>query len=158
LVYALAAYTITVSVLVLYGVVLQHRERVHAVEVSEAGAADGGGAVSAPAGFNVGAALLSPFWMWHHGMRLPGALLLALCLALVPLYRSGPSIALVAVGIVLVAAGAALGVVGNRIAAAHRGDGNVARLSASQLPWAVVGVALYTVVLPWGWFWLRASS
>lgn len=155
MIYAIAAYSITLSVLALYGVTLQHRERVFASEAAVERAAV---SPPPPAGFNVGAALLSPFWMWQHGMRLPGVVLLALFVAMVPLYRAGMWIPLLAVGLVPLAAGAALGLVGNRIAAGHRGEESVARFSASQLPWALAGIALYTVVLPWAWFLVQTPS
>jgi hypothetical protein len=61
------------------------------------------------------------------------------------------------VGMVPLAAGAALGFVGNRIAVAHRGVENQADFSASQLPWAMVGVMLFAFVLPWAWYFMNAT-
>ncbi len=89
-------------------------------------------------------------------MRLPGAALFVLCTAMVPLYDREMWIPLLFVAIVPVAAGAALGFVGNRIAADHRGVESLAELSTSQLPWATVGVVLYAFVLPWVWYFQDA--
>jgi hypothetical protein len=90
-------------------------------------------------------------------MRLPGAGLLVFCTAIVPLYGRAMWIPLLFVGMVPLAAGAALGFVGNRIAVSHRGVESLADFSASQLPWAVVGVALYAFVLPWVWYFASAA-
>jgi hypothetical protein len=90
-------------------------------------------------------------------MRLPGAGLLVLCTAMVPLYGRAMWIPLLFVGMVPLAAGAALGFVGNRIAVNHRGVESLADFSASQLPWATVGVTLYAFVLPWVWYFASAA-
>ena len=111
-----------------------------------------------PPGFNLGAALLSPFWMWAHGMRLPGVIVLAFFLALLPLYDRAVWLPRLFVGIVPLAAGAALGLVGNRIAIAHRGPESVASFSTNQLPWALVGITLFTIVLPWAWYFVYAGA
>ncbi len=155
LIYAVAAYTITIASLTLYGVVLQHRGRVFAHARDSILTAEGG---RLQRGFNVGAALLSPLWMLRHGMPLPGALLLALVAALIPLYARGLWIPALFVAIVPLAAGAALGFVGNRIAVRHRGDETVAEFAASQLPWAAAGVLLYAGVLPWIWYAIQANA
>lgn len=151
MIYVIAAYTITLSALVLYGVLLQHRGRVFSVgpDGMPTGIADG-----PPTGFNPGAALLSPIWMWGHGMRLPGVVLLALCTAMVPLYLREMWTPLLFVAMIPIAAGAALGFVGNRVAAGHRGAESPAEFSSSQLPWAIAGITLYAFVLPWLWYFL----
>lgn len=91
-------------------------------------------------------------------MRLPGATLLAICLVLVPLYEGEMWTPFLFVAMVPVAAGTALGFVGNRIAVKHRGAESMAQFSRSQLPWATTGVALYAFGLPWVWYFLSALS
>jgi len=150
-IYVIAAYSITLSALVLYSVLLQHRGRVFSADQNAATAGTAGGS---PNGFNIGAALLSPVWMWRHGMRLPGVVLLVLFAAMVPLFNREMWIPLLFVATVPIAAGAALGFVGNRIATGHRGAESLAEFSASQLPWAIAGVTLYAFVLPWVWYFL----
>jgi prolipoprotein diacylglyceryltransferase len=164
-VYAIAAYTITLGALALYAVMLQHRRRVFAASPDALhGGSDGRSvATGDPPGFNLGAALLAPFWMWRHGMPIPGTILLGTWIAVVPLYANAryPNaewIALVFVGAVPLAAGAALGFVGNRIARGHRGAESVAAFSASQLPWATAGVVLFSIVLPWAWYFAFAAG
>ncbi|MEM9177446.1 MAG: hypothetical protein AAGC67_19700 [Myxococcota bacterium] len=153
MVYAIAAYSITLGVLGLYWAVLAHRR----VEIETAHARAAGRALSDPRkGFNVGALLLAPFWMLRHGMTIPGALLLLPTLAIVPLFHRELWIPLLFVGMVPLAAGAALAFVGNRIAVAHTGLDAPDAYSASQLPWALAGIAFYTVVLPWAWFFARS--
>jgi hypothetical protein len=147
LIYAIAAYSITLSALALYGVVLQHRARVYSLDQDSS-------AGIVPAGFNVGAALLSPFWMWAHGMRLPAALLFGIGAAMIPLLEREMWIPVMLLGSTLLAAGAALGFVGNRIAFGHRGNESLRDFSSSQLPWSTIGIALYTIVFPWGWYFL----
>ncbi len=159
MIYVIAAYTITLGALALYGVLLQHRGRVFAVdaETMTTGSSDGTtGAV--PLGFNVGAAFLSPIWMWRHGLRRPGVVLLVLYVALVPLYDRGMWIPFLFVAMVPLAAGAALGFVGNRIAVAHRGAERLAKFSASQLPWSTAGVVFSAIVLPWVWYFRYAAG
>ncbi len=149
MVYTIAAYTLTLGALALYGVVMQHRLRVS----SAALAATGGGPPLDPRkGFNLGAALMSPFWMFAHGMRLPGALLIAMTLALVPLFVQAMWLPTLFVSLVPLAAGSVLSFLGNRIGVDHTGLEDAGAFSASQLPWAVAGVLLYTVVLPWAWY------
>ena len=155
MIYVIAAYTITLSALALYGVVLQHRGRVFA---SDQDAMTTGTAGGLPRGFNVGAALLSPIWMWGHGMRLAGAALLVPYMAMVPLYDREVWMPLLFVAMVPLAAGAALGFVGNRIAVGHRGAESRGDFSRSQLPWATAAVALYAFVLPWVWYFLYADA
>ena len=155
MIYVIAAYTITLSALGLYTVLMQHRGRVFAAEQD---ATTLGTAGAPPRGFNVGAALLSPVWMWVHGMRLPGAALLVFCVAMVPLYGRAMWIPFLFVTMVPLAAGAALGFVGNRIAMAHRGVESLADFSASQLPWATVGITLFAFVLPWVWYFVNSAA
>ncbi len=154
MIYAVAAYTITLSALALYGVLLQHRERVFAGDQDTTTNVLAGGL---PRGFNLGAALLSPLWMWKHGMRLPGLVPLVFFGAAVLLYGRQMWIPFLLAAMVPLAAGAALGFVGNRIAVGHRGAETIAEFSASQLPWATAGIGLYTFVLPWAWYFLYAS-
>ncbi len=156
MIFVVAAYSITLGVLAFYGVLLQHRERVYgaaSVGSAEATSEDSG----AIRGFNLGAMLLAPFWMWSHGMRLPGTILLGLEAGVIGLFlrgagRGAGGIGVLLLSIVLLAASVALGVVGNRVAARHRGAESVAAFSASQFPWAVAGIVVYTVVLPWAWY------
>ena len=154
MIYVVAAYTITMSALALYAVLLQHRGRAFAADQDAIGTV---GAMGLPQGFNLGAALLSPFWMWKHGMRLPGSILLAFFAATVLLYERQMWIPFLFAAMVPLAAGAALGFVGNRIAAKHRGVESVAELSANQLGWATTGIGLYAFVLPWALYFLYAG-
>lgn len=153
MVYTIAAYTITIGTLALYGVLIRYRQRVAVATLARAG----GATASDPRrGFNLGAALLAPFWMWRHGMRLPGALLFVVSLAMLPLFQQQMWLPLYAVAMVLVAAGAALGLAGNRIAVEHLEIDDPAAFASSQLPWAIIGIVVTTVVLPWTWFFLGA--
>ena len=146
MIYTLAAYSITAGVLALYGVLMQHRRRVVEATLSS----NGSGPASDPTrGFNLGAMLLAPFWMMAHGMRWGGALLLVVWVALWLLAQQQAWLAILFVGAIPLAAGAALGFVGNRIAAGHRGLGRAETFSVSQLPWALAGIALHVFVLPW---------
>lgn len=137
LVYVVAAYSITIGVLLVYGVLLQHRARL---------------AGARPAtGFNLGAALLAPLWALCHGQRAAGAALLALTAGLAAAQASGQALvaALLAAGLI----GAALffGVVGNRLVAAASAQ--------AELRWALAGALLHTVVLPWlCYFWLAGAA
>lgn len=154
MVYAIAAYTITFGVLGLYWAVLSHRR----TERVEAHARATGGRLEDPRrGWNVGAFFLAPLWMVRHGLALPGALLLVPALAAPVLLVRELWTPLLFVGSLPVAAGAALAFVGNRIGVAHTGLEAPAAFSASQLPWALAGIALYTIVLPWGWFFLQGA-
>ena len=158
MIFVVAAYTITLGVLALYGVLLQHRERILVREVGGCRDSDGGVTGS----FNIGAMLLAPFWMWSHGMRIPGAVLLGLWAGLAWLALGGiqgdmADVAFLLVSMVLLAAGAALGMVGNRIAASHRGNESSTAFFASQLPWAIAGVLVYTILLPWLWYFRTAA-
>ena len=155
MIYVVAAYTITLSALALYCVFLQHRGRVFAADQD---ATTNVLAAGLPRGFNLGAALLSPLWMWKHGMRLPGLVLLVFFGAALLLYWRQMWIPFLLAAMVPLAAGAAVGFVGNRIAVGHRGAETVAEFSASQIPWAMAGIGVYTFVLPWAWYFLYASS
>ncbi|MBJ18967.1 MAG: hypothetical protein GY910_06205 [bacterium] len=155
MIYAIAAYSITLGALALYLVLLQHRCRQSAQEVARH---RGREAADPRAGFNVGASLLPPIWMLGHGMRLPGALLLAPCLAILPLYQREMWLPLLFVSVIPIAAGAALGFVGNRIAVQHTGLEGSGALSAHELPWALAGIVLHVFVLPWTWYFATAAS
>ena len=155
MIYVIAAYSLTVGVLALYIVLLQHRSCTAAATLqamSEGSERSGAKAADPRRGFNLGALLLAPFWMWIHGMRAAGATLLFVCLAIWPLYQRELWLALIFVALLPVAGGAALGIVGNRIAASHLGIENSADLSTSQLPWSIAGIVLYVFVLPWLYF------
>jgi hypothetical protein len=147
LIYVLAAYSITLGVLALYGVLLQHRRRI----AGDALARTEGAAAPAP-GFNLGASLLAPFWMIAHGLPIPGVLVLAVWIILWPLYQRAMWVELLFVAAIPVAAGAALGFVGNRIAATRLDPDGQAELARSQLPWSLAGVILFVFVLPWALF------
>ena len=156
MVYVIAAYTITVGTLALYGALLQHRARMLAID-DRAGMASP--AMSDPRrGFNLGAALLAPLWMLGHGLRIPGFVLALLWLAMIPLYARGLRIPLGMVASVVVAAGAALGVVGNRIVVERSSSGDLRERSARQWPWTAAGIVLYAFVLPWLWYFFLASA
>lgn len=146
MVYAIAAYSITLGTLAIYAVLVQHRQRVAVAALARAG----GAALPDPRnGFNLGAALLSPFWMWANGLRLPGALLLSVCLAMGPLLQRESWLPLLFVAMIPVAAGTALGFAGNRIAYERAEAMDPAAFSAQQLRWALAGIVLHLVVLPW---------
>ncbi len=155
MIFVIAAYSLSVGVLALYIALLQHRSRAAAATLeATAETADAASTeVSDPrGGFNLGALLLAPFWMWTHGMRVSGAILLLVDLAIWPIYQRELWLLLLFVAIPAVAGAAALGIVGNRIAASHLGIENSADLSASQLPWSLAGIVLYAFVLPWLYF------
>ncbi len=155
MIYVLAAYSITLGVLALYLVLLQHRRR----ESAEQLARQAGLPISDPrAGFNAGAMLLAPFWLMAHGMVPMGVLLLVPCLVVVPLYQRALWIPLLFVAIVPAAAAAALGFVGNRIAVKYTGIQQPGAFSASQLPWAIAGIALHVFVLPFVWYVARGAG
>jgi len=151
LVYVIAAYTITIGTLALYGVMIRHRQH---VATAALGSQAGSLALDARKGFNIGAALLAPFWMWVHGMRMPGVVLLVVSLGAVPLAEREMWLPLLAIATIVVAAAAALGFAGNRIAADRLETEDPAALATSQLPWAVAGIVLHAVVLPWAYFFL----
>lgn len=159
MVYVVAAYSITVSVLLIYGVLLQHRARVARARLTEARSpgrgASRGGARGLESGFNLGAALLTPFWAAAHGRPLIGAALLAAFAALAAAQAGGVRLAVLLLAPLLLGASLFFGIVGNRIAATRSADRDPVAFAQSQLPWALAGAVLYTVVLPWVWhFWL----
>ena len=153
-IYVIAAYSLTVGVLALYIALLQHRSRaaVATLEATDTDTNTTAAASDPRKGFNLGAALLAPFWMWAHGMRAAGASLLLVCLGIWLLYQRELWLPLLFVAMLPLAGAAALGIVGNRIAASHLGIDNPSDLSASQLPWSLTGIAFYTFVLPWFYF------
>lgn len=161
MIYALAAYSITLGVLALYGVSIQHRMRTASASIARSSASPTTSpttssatspAVAAGTGFNLGAALLAPVWMWWHGMRAAGVVVLVACLALWPLYTRGLWIPFIFLAMVPLAAGAALGFVGNRIAATYLAIADPGALSATQKPWALAGIVLHAFVLPWAFY------
>ena len=146
MIYAIASYSITFSALGLYWALLSARQ----VELAENQARRTGAAVADPRrGVNVGAFLLAPFWMLAHGMKAPGAMVLLPTLAIVPLVQRELWVPLLFVAGIPIAAGAALAFVGNRIGVAHTGLESPGEFAASQRPWALAGIALHTIVLPW---------
>ncbi|MFP6656069.1 MAG: hypothetical protein VCB25_10615 [Myxococcota bacterium] len=152
MVYVLAAYSITIGTLMFYGVILQHRRRL--VELDLARPSRPMRSIE----FNLGVALLSPFWMWQHGMRAAGTGRLILYLTMLPLYDQQRWILLLFVAMVPLAAGTALGFVGHRIARNDRSSESPAEYWASQLPWSLAGVGLYSVILPWFWYFRFAAA
>jgi len=152
LVYVIAAYSITIGVLALYGALLQHRMRMGTSAIAAASKPAVRSGADPRRGFNLGAALLPPFWLWAHGMRLPAVLIGILWCAIGPLYQRELWLPLVFVATIPAAAGLALGFVGNRVAVAQLGLPSLAARSASQLPWTLVGIVLYVFVLPWAFF------
>ena len=159
MIFVIAAYSLSVGVLALYIALLQHRSRAAAATLeatAETADAASTEASDPRGGFNLGASLLAPFWMWTHGMRVSGAILLLVDLAIWPIYQRELWLLLLFVAIPAVAGAAALGIVGNRIAAAHLGIENSADLSASQLPWSLAGIVLYAFVLPWLYFFAHS--
>ena len=157
MVYVVAAYSLTISVLVLYGVLLQHRARVARARLA---VAHSGGPVGAQdpelaRGFNLGAALLAPFWAWSHGLRAAGAIFLASCGALVLAEASGLRQPALLLASMLIGAALFLGTVGNRIALSRAGGAGSEALASQELRWAIAGAVLYTIILPWAcYFWL----
>jgi len=151
LVYSIAAYTITIGTLALYGILIQYRSRVAAAALADA---RGMTASDPRKGFNLGASLLAPFWMWMHGLRVPAVIVFALGLGVVPLYQREMWIPMLLVAMIPAAAAAAAGFGGNRIAAEYRGREKPAQFAASQLPWALLGAVIFTVILPWALYFL----
>jgi len=139
LAYVVAAYSITIGVLLVYGVLLQHRARL--AEPRRTG------------GFNLGAALLAPFWAFFHGQRAAGAALVVATVALAAARASGHTLAVSLLAPLLVGAGLFFGVVGNRIAGA--GGSEPDARARMELRWALAGAVVHTLVLPWVcYFWL----
>jgi hypothetical protein len=149
-VYVLAAYSITISVLAIYGVLLQHRVRVTRARVA---GRSGGPAALLGQGFNLGAALLAPLWAWFHGLRAAGATLLLTSVVLGFALASGLRGPVWILAAVLAVAAVVLGVVGNRVAAGQTGADPEALLSR-ELRWALAGAVLHTLVLPWACYFL----
>jgi len=150
-IYTLAAYSLTFGALGLYWALLAHRRRASA---ELAALATGITPADPREGFNVGAALLAPFWLLRHGQPMLGLLLLVPVLVVFPLMAREMWIPALFVGAVPAAAGAALGFVANRIGVAHTKIAASAAWSAHQRPWVLAAVILYTVVLPWAGWWL----
>ena len=148
MVYVLAAYSITIGVLLIYGVLLQHRARLARVRLARAGRA---ASPEQTRGFNLGAALLAPFWAIAHGQPAIGGTLLVTWVAFAAAQASGLRLVVLLLAPLLIGASLFLGVVGNRIIAARSGDRDPIDRERAQLPWALAGVVLYTVVLPWVW-------
>jgi len=160
-VYALAAYSITLGVLLVYGFWLQHRARVARVRVELA--AGGAGAETAvrarlARGLNPGAALLAPFWAWAHGLRGAGAGLVAATAALVWAQANGLRPAVLFLSSLLVGAICFFAVAGNRIALARTPRPDPAAFEAGQLPWAIAGALVHAFVVPWAWYFWRGGS
>lgn len=143
MVYVVAAYSITISVLLTYGVLLQHRARL-------AEARPGGG-------FNLGAALLAPIWALWHGQRAAGAGLVATAIAFLAARASGRVLEASLLAALLGAGAILLGFVGNRIAGVGSAGDAFAR-ARGELRWALAGAVIHTIVLPWAcYFWLARS-
>lgn len=137
MVYVVAAYSITISVLLIYGILLKHRARL--ADPQRAG------------GFDLGAALLAPLWALGHGQHAAGALLVVATIALVVAQAMGQELAASVLASLLVGGALFFGVVGNRLTS---GADPVARVRA-ELRWALAGAVVHTIVLPWAcYFWL----
>lgn len=137
--YVVAAYSITISVLLVYGVLLQHRARL--AEPRRTG------------GFNLGAALLAPLWALFHGQRAAGAALVVATIALAAARASGQTLVVALLAPFLLGAALFFGVVGNRISGADGGEPAVR--ARTELRWALAGALLHTLVVPWAcYFWL----
>ena len=78
-----------------------------------------------------------------------GVLVLAVWVVLWPLYQRQMWTVLIFAAAIPIAAGAALGVVGHRIAATRLGAERGDALAQAQLPWALAGIVLFVFVLPW---------
>lgn len=142
LVYVLAAYSITLCVLLVYGLLLQHRARVALARLQGTGA-------GVARGFNFGAALLAPFWALAHGVPTGGLTLLVSLGALGVALSAGLRVAVLVLTALLVGASIFLGIVGDRIAAAHQAPLDPERFSSRQLAWGLAGALVHTVLLPW---------
>ena len=153
MVYVLGAYSITISVLSIYGVMLQHR-----AQTARAGIPSGsrGARAELGRGFNLGAALLAPFWAWFHGLRAVGATLLLTGAVLAFALSSGLRWPAMLLAAILAASTVVLGAVGNRIAAGEPASADPAAFFSRQFRWALAGVVLHTIVLPWACYFLIA--
>ncbi|MEZ4291050.1 MAG: hypothetical protein R3E53_11180 [Myxococcota bacterium] len=157
MVYVVAAYSITVVVLGLYGVLLAHRSRLLRLEEDAVpGAARSGRAADPRRGFDLELRCSHPLAA-RDGMPGMGLLLLVPCLALAPLVVRGLWLPALFVALVPIAAGAALGFAGHRIAAERTGLTDPRALARRQLPWALAGMALWTFVLPWALYLVGAD-
>ena len=154
MVYTIAAYTLTLGVLALYWVMVRYRRQEFASELASLGQAE---ARDPQSGFNLGACLLAPLWMLKHGLVLPGGFLLVATATAIPLYHQEMWVPMIFVGILPIAGGTALGFVANRIGVAHTKLEQPGAFAASQLPWAIGGVLLYLVILPWAWYFTMGA-
>lgn len=158
MIYVVAAYSITFGALAIYGVWLQARARLARVRAAGAGRDP----ATLGRGFNLGAALLAPFWAWFHGLRAFGLALLATSVVLVFAEASGLRIAVMALGALLALASLGLGFVGNRLAvdrrAATAAGVDAASLIEGERRWALAGAVLHTIVAPWAGYFLLVSG
>lgn len=155
MVYVLAAYSITISVLAIYGVLLQHRARTARARVAGVRGESG---VRLGRGFNLGAALLAPFWAWFHGLRAVGATLLLTSVVLAFACSSGLGWPVWLLAAILAAAVVGLGVFGNRIAASQPVAADPVAFDSRELRWALAGAVLHTLVLPWACYFLIGGA
>lgn len=149
MIYAIAAYSITLGALLVYGVLLQHRARIASLASNAADEA------RVARSFNLGAALLAPVWTLARGMRAAGLGLIAATLGLAASAASGQRLPALVLASLLAGAALFFGAAGNRIALARARAAGVDALAASraELRWAIAGALIYTVALPWaGWF------
>ena len=158
MIYVVAAYSITFGALAIYGVWLQARARLARVRAAGAGRDP----ATLGRGFNLGAALLAPFWAWFHGLRPFGFALLATTVVLVFAGASGLRIAVMALAALLALASIGLGFVGNRLAAdrhaATTAGADAAVLIQGERRWALAGVVLHTIIAPWAGYFLLMSG
>jgi hypothetical protein len=115
-------------------------------------------------GFNLGAALLAPFWAFAHGMAVAGGAYLAALVALVGLVvvRSpAMQMPLWLLASLLIGGAVFFGAVGNRIVAGSArtaSGGDAVAIATRELRWAVAGALLHTVVLPWACYFGLGSA
>ena len=162
MVYAVAAYSITLGVLLIYGVLVQYRVRVARAQsvARSAGerAASAAVATELLRGFNLGAALLAPLWALVHGPRAAAVGLIAAWVAFAAAGRSGVQPASLALASFLIGSAFFFGAAGNRMLAARGEAGDPFGMARGQMRWALAGALLYTVVLPWAGYFASAAG
>lgn len=166
LVYAVAAYSITLGVLLVYGVVIHHRTRLVRAELALRARGDRARDFAAGVlfrGFNLGAALLAPLWSLVHGPRAAALALIAAWIACIASQLAGNRLVTLVLASFLLGSALFMGAVGNRLLAARiaapQGEAeDPFALAGRQARWALAGALLYTVVLPWAcYFWVGAA-
>lgn len=161
MVYAIAAYSITLGVLLVYGVLVRSRARVARARLV-ARAQDGRSASAAASaellrGFNLGAALLAPLWALVHGPRIAAIGLIGAWAGFAAAGQAGMQSAALGLASLLIGASAFFGAAGNRMLAARGDAGDPFERERGQARWALAGALLYTVVLPWAYYFWTPS-